>query len=96
MKKDVRRNEFESYASRILSLSEICNESYDELNKSKKVTQMRFQIKNTEMKMISIKKKQFSEVNDKRCYMPDGTFSLPHWHSSLNKTREMEKIVKGT
>lgn len=39
---------------------------------------MRFQIKNTEMKMISIKKKQFSEVNDKRCYMPDGIFSLPH------------------
>ena len=32
---------------------------------------MRFQIKNIKMKMISIKKKQFSEINEIRYYMPD-------------------------
>ena len=51
----------------------------------KKLTQMRFEIKNTEMKIISIKKKQFLEIIDKRYSLPDGILSLPYGHPSLNK-----------
>ena len=46
---------------------------------------MRFEIKNTEMKIISIKKKQFLEIIDKRYSLPDGILSLPYGHPSLNK-----------
>ena len=40
-------------------------------------TTIRFQIKNTEMKMIFIKKDKFSTLNDKRYYMPGGILLLP-------------------
>lgn len=44
------------------------------------------------MKRVAIKEKQFSEINDKRCYIPDGVLSLPYRYPSLNKTREWKEI----
>ena len=38
--------------------------------------------------MISITKSKFSEISDKRYYMPDGISSLLFGHASLNVTRK--------
>ena len=58
LRKDVHGMDFESYTSRIISLSELYNiDDHDEkLTKPKKLTQMRFQIDQTEMKMVNFRK----------------------------------------
>ena len=61
---------FEAYANRVMSLSDFINQ------KTKKIKQNRFQIKNTEMRMQSISKSQFAGLNDKRFYFYDGIVSM--------------------
>ena len=50
---------FESYTERIRVLREI-----DSKRTEKKIIQTRLQVKNTQMKMTSVKKVQFASLND--------------------------------
>ena len=76
---------FEVYASRIMSLNKFIHP------KPKKITQNRFQIKNTEMRMQSISKSQFAGLNSKRFYFSDGIVSLPFGHPLLEDLRKDKK-----
>ena len=66
--------------------------------------QRRFQIKNTEMKMVKVNKAQFSGLNDKKHYFSDGIVYFPYvnplLHSLCQKQKEykekVHKIVKET
>ena len=46
------------------------------------------------MKMISIKKSQFSGLNDERYYFSDGITSFPYEHLLLESLREKKKKIK--
>ena len=76
---------FDPYANRVMSLNDFTNK------KVKKIQQNRFQIKNTEMKMQSISKSQFTRLNDKRFYFYDGVVSMPFGHPVLEKLKEKKK-----
>ena len=88
MRKNVLSINFESYASRILSLNE-----YENLAKKnpEKKTQKRFQIKNGVMKMMSIKKYQFTKLSHKRFYFFDGIVPFPFGHSFLSEIRDCKR-----
>ena len=43
----------------------------------KNLIQKSFQLKNTQMQMVSIRKAQFAGLNDKRYYFSDGITSFP-------------------
>ena len=53
---------FESYVDRIIFLSEY----YHKHIKPKKVVQKRFNVKKTNMEMVTIKTTQFAGLNDKK------------------------------
>ena len=55
---------------------------------------MRFQIKNTDMKLISVNRTQFARLNDKRLYLTDGITSLPYGHFLMSEMREKKKQYK--
>ena len=55
---------------------------------------MRLQVKNTEMKMTSVNKVKFAQLNDKRYYFSDGIVSLPFGHPILDKIREYKLNLK--
>ena len=89
--KGVRKNtkgmDFQRYANRIKDLRiDLSNEENQE-----KVTQKRFQVKNTEMIMTSSNKVKFAQLNDKRYYFSDGIVSLPFGHPLLNDIRNYKK-----
>ena len=81
---------FESFSSRIMDNREY---SYAEKN-PKTVIQKRFNIKKTKMQMVTITKKQFVCLNDKRFYFSDGITSLPYGHFLLAETRDKKKHYK--
>ena len=86
--KGVRKNtkgmDFLRYADRIKDLKiDLKNNDRQE-----KIVQMRLQVKNTEMKMTSVNKVKFAQLNDKRYYFSDGIVSLPFGHPLLDKVRE--------
>ena len=86
--KGVRKNtkgmDFLRYANRIKDLKlDLKNNEPQE-----KIVQMRLQVKNTEMKMTSVNKVKFAQLNDKRYYFSDGIVSLPFGHPLLDKIRE--------
>ena len=85
LKKDTPGMHFEAYANRVMSLSDFTNQ------KTKKIQQNRFQIKNTEMRMQSISKSQFAGLNDKRFYFYDGIVSMPFGLPLLEKLRKEKK-----
>ena len=76
---------FEAFAARIMSLNEFIHP------KSKKITQNRFQIKNTEMRMQSMPKTQFAGLNDKRFYFYESIVSLPFGHPLLEDLRKEKR-----
>ena len=80
---------FESYAGRISKIKE-----FDSETKEKKIVQKRLQVKNTEMKMTSVKKVQFASLNDKRYYFSDGIVSLPFGHPSLSNIRDYRSLYR--
>ena len=89
--KGVRKNtkgmDFQRYADRIKDLRiDLSNEESQE-----KVTQKRFQVKNTEMIMTSSNKVKFAQLNDKRYYFSDGIVSLPFGHPLLHEIRNYKK-----
>ena len=77
---------FKSYAKRIKVLREV-----DSVRSNKKMIQKRLQVKNTEMKMISVSKVQFANLNDKQYYFSDGIVSLPFVHPLLSDLHEFKK-----
>ena len=56
--------------------------------------QKRFQVKNTEMQMATVKKKQFAGLNDKQFYFYDGIVSLPFVHPFLYEVKKEGKHLK--
>ena len=90
--KGVRRDSegmsFDAYANRITSLKQL-----DCKNDKKKITQKRFQVKNTNMMMMSVNKVQFASLNYKRYYFSDGILSLPFGHPSLSELRDYKKYL---
>ena len=83
---------FEAYAERIMDLKEYTKEN----KKPKQFVQRRFQVENTHMQKVSIKKAQFASLNDKRYYFSDGVCSLPYSHPLLNDIRDIKKKYKHT
>ena len=75
--------DFEAYSEILATLYEYC---FD--NRPKKIEQKRFLVVNESMQMKSVRKTQFSELNDKRFYFHDGIVSLPFGHTLSEKTRE--------
>lgn len=61
--------------------------------KSKQFVQRRFQVKNANMQMVSVKKSQFLGLNDKKHYFSDWICSLPYGHYSLNDVRSENKTI---
>ena len=61
--------------------------------KPKQFVQRRFQVKSTSMQMVSVKKSQFSGLNDKKYYFSDRICSLPYEHYLLNDIRRENKTI---
>ena len=57
--------DLESFASRIMDIREYTQSQ----KRSKQITQMRFQLKRTDMKLTTISKTQFAGLNDKRYFL---------------------------
>ena len=90
VKKSMRGMDFESFASRIMVVREYTQSQ----KRAKQITQMRFQVKRTDMKLIAINKTQFAGLNDKRYYLTDGSTSLPYGHFLLAELNEKKKKYK--
>ena len=82
--------DFESFASRIMDIREYTQSQ----KRSKQITQMRFQLKRTDMKLTIINNMQFAGPNDKRYYFTDGSTSLPYGHFLLAELNEKKKQYK--
>ena len=78
--------DFEAYSERLATLHEYCFES-----KPKKIERKRFQIINDSVQMKSVKKTQFSGLNDKGFYFHNGIVSLPFRYFLLNKVRQAKE-----
>ena len=89
-KKSTRGMDFESFASRIMDVREY---TYSQKS-AKQITQMRFQVKRTDMKLTTINKTQFAGLNDKRYYLTDGSISMPYGHFLLAELNEKKKKYK--
>ena len=87
VRKGTRGMMFENYANRIKRLRFDLNISPS----CESITQRRFEIRNTEMKMTPVNKVKFARLNDKRYYFSDGIVSLPFGHILLEKTRQYKK-----
>ena len=86
MRRDTKRMNFESYAGRIVTLRQP-----DDKRNKKQFAQKRLQVTNTEMKMNSVNKVQFTSLNNKRYYFSDGIVSLPYGHPLLSKIHQIKK-----
>ena len=84
---------FETFASRIMDVREY---KYSQ-KKAQSVKQTRFQLKNTDMRILEQYKTQFAALNDKRYYLTDGITSLPFGHfllAELDKKKENYKKIQ--
>ena len=88
VRRDTEGMSFKAYTNRITSLRQL-----DCKNDKKKITQKRFQVKNTNMMRMTVKKVQFASLNDKRYYFSDGIVSLPFGHPSLSELRDYKKLL---
>ena len=77
--------EYENYAERIKPLFDF--KSYKKLKADIKEV-FRISVKKGEMTTHKITKTKFSQLNDKRCYFPNGILSLPFEHLSLSELDE--------
>ena len=87
IKKNTRGMNFERFASRIMDVREYTNSQ----RKARSLKQTRFQLKNTDMRMLEQYKTQFDALNDKRYFLTDGITSLPFGHfllAELDKKKE--------
>ena len=81
---------FESFAFQIMDVREYTRSQ----KKTKTLTQRRFQLKNTNMKLVSVNRKEFAGLNDKRYYLTDGVTSLPYGNFLLSELRDKKKQYK--
>ena len=93
--------DFDSCSNRLFDLTEYFNKFLTTDNKVKKIEQGRFQISNQSMKMKSVSKIQFGQLNDKRFYFWNGLISLPYGHPSIeelrkekHKYRDIHKVIQ--
>ena len=88
IKKGAPGMNYENYAERIKLLYD-----FERLEKPKteKKKVVRFTVKKGDMTTTQVKKKKFSQINDKRFYFPNAITSLPFGHSAL---KELEKYKK--
>ena len=87
--------DFDAYCSKLCDIIEYFDTFYKP-QKSKKITQKRFQVINDAMRMKTVEKIQFGQLNDKRFYFPNGIVSLPFGHFLMNvmrKKRSEEKEI---
>ena len=73
MRRDTEGMTLDAYIDRLLPKEE---QLYD-----KNFLQKRFQIKHNAMEMVSVEKKRFASLNDKRFYFMGGIVSLPFGHA---------------
>ena len=88
VRRDTEEMTFKAYANRITSLRQL-----DCKNDKKKITQKRFQVKNTNMMMKTVNKVQFASLKDERYYFLHGIVSLPFGHPSLSELRDYKKSL---
>ena len=87
IKKGVKGIDYEHYAERIKSLKNF--ETFEQpKNEYKQI--MRFAVKKGDMVTTNIVKTKFSQLNNKRFYVPNGILSLPFGHPSLKKLDEFK------
>ena len=77
---------FKTYTERIATLKEPDGE-----RNKKQIAQKRLQVINTEMKMTSVNKAQFSSLNYKRYYFSNEIVSLSYGHPVLSKIDQIKK-----
>ena len=90
VKKSTPGMNFESFASRIMDVTEYTQSQ----KRAKQIAQMRFQVKRTDMKLTAINRTQFAGLNDKRYYLTDGSTSLPYGYFLLPELNEKKKKYK--
>ena len=86
VRRDTPEMNFQSFTERIKVLRETDSEQTN-----KKMLQKRLLVKNTKMKVASVSKAQFANLNDKRYYFSDRIVSLPFGHPLLSDLREFKK-----
>ena len=101
LKKSTPGMDFDSYSNRLFDLTEYSNEFLYNPNKVEQIEQKRFEVKNESMQIKSVSKVQFSQLNDKRFYFPNGIISLPYGHPYLeelrkekHKYRDINKVIQ--
>ena len=95
IKKGTSGMDFNSYCSKLCDIIDYFETFYKKKN-TKKITQKRFQVINDTMRMKSVEKIQFGQLNDKRFYFPNGILSLPYGHfqmEEIRKHRSKEKAI---
>ena len=80
--------EYENYAERIKPLFDFKNYKKPKADMKEVV---RISVKKGETKTHKITKTKFSQLNNKRFCFPNGIFSLPFYHLSLNELDEYKK-----
>ena len=90
--------DFDSYSERLGNLNKF---SKDFLRKAAKIEPKRFQVVNDSVKMTSISKVQFGQLNNERFYFANSLISLPFGHPLLEelrkekqKHREIHKLIQ--
>ena len=80
--------DFDSYCSQLSDLTKYSNEFLNTPNKVEQIEQKIFQVINESMKMKSVSKVQFGQLNDKKFYFSNGIISLPYGHPYLEELRK--------
>ena len=88
LKKSTPGMDFDSYSNRLSDLTKHSNEFLYNPNKVEQIEQKGFEFQNDSMQMKSVSKVQFSQLNDKRFYFPNGIISLPYGHPYLEELRK--------
>ena len=95
IKKGTSGMDFNSYCSKLCDIIDYFETFYKKKN-TKKIMQKRFQVVNDTMRMKTVEKIQFGQLNDKRFYFPNGILSLPYGHfqmEEIRKRRSKEKAI---
>ena len=82
IRKDTEGMTLDAYIDRLSPKEE---QLYD-----KKILQKRFQVRHNAMEMVSVEKKRFASLNDKRFYFIGGIISLPFGHTLLEEARKFK------
>ena len=90
VRKGTKGMDFDNYAGRILTI----DEAHDGTKRSsKKQKQTRFQSKKGNMVMVTIKKLEFAQLNDKQYILSDGISLLPYGHKHLTFVENFKKSL---